>query len=224
MEPFRIHRGVTLVELIVVLGIIGVLSTVVVTSHASFSKTILLSSTAYDIALTIRNAQNFGLGSRVTTGSIYKNEGYGVHFTPASSSFILFADRNAPTTHYQNCHPSRDVSAPDAVPGNCAYDAGELVQEYKLGNGMKFRKIHWYGAPYEIASTAFGHAENGAIDIVFARPNNDPFVTVDYGQGTREGTLANVCIELESPQKNMRAIMVMISGEVSVIETCPGVL
>src|SRR3989344_4714141 len=91
MEPFHSRRAFTLIELLVVTAIIGVLSLVVVVNQGSFNRTFMLANTSYDIALTLRNAQTFGMGSRSRDGS--ENAGYGIHFdknTP--KSFILFAD------------------------------------------------------------------------------------------------------------------------------------
>ncbi len=113
------HRGVTIIEMLVVLGIIGVLATVVVTSQTSFNKTILLANTAYDVALSIRSAQTFGLGSRAQ-GVVTPNAGYGIHFESAiPNTYKLFADKGGTPA----CHtPASGVpNAPDVIPGDCTY-------------------------------------------------------------------------------------------------------
>ena len=75
----------------VVLTIIVVITTVVVASQSSFNKTLILVNTAYDIALTLRSAETYGLGSRAFGGVV--NAGYGLNFQSGTpQSFTLFAD------------------------------------------------------------------------------------------------------------------------------------
>ena len=91
MEPLHFRRGFTLIEMLVVLAIIVTVTTIALSSQSAFNKTLILANTAYDIALTLRSAENFGIGSR----ALYRtaNAGYGVHFQRGTlGSFILFAD------------------------------------------------------------------------------------------------------------------------------------
>ena len=55
LETFR-DRGFTLIELIVVTGIIVVVSTLVLSSNARFGGAILLENLAYDVGLSVRKA------------------------------------------------------------------------------------------------------------------------------------------------------------------------
>ena len=120
----------------VVLAIIVILTGIVLTSQSTFNKTLVLANTAYDIALTLRTAETYGLGSRAFGSSA--NAGYGIDFNHATpGSFTLFADTNLPNA--ATCHglPTGGASAPDAQPGNCIYDgASEQVTDYMLGNAV----------------------------------------------------------------------------------------
>ena len=54
--------------MMVVLAIIVTITGVTLTSQTSFNKTLVLANTAYDIALTLRSSQTYGLGSRAFGG------------------------------------------------------------------------------------------------------------------------------------------------------------
>ncbi len=206
-------RGVTLVELLVVLGIILILSLVVITSHANFNKTILLTSTAYDVALTIRSAQAYGLGTRSeeTIASGGSNFGYGVHFDYDSNQFILFADTELPSA--TNCHGQGPVGAdaPDAIRGNCVYNSGvdTIIRTYQLGNGMKIQSVSIYPSP-----TTWRNYTN--VDVVFSRPNTRAFFAANksYRLNTTKARLT-----LSSPQGTLSYVCINLTGEIRVANT-----
>lgn len=221
-----LHRGVTVVELLVVLGIIGILTTVIVTSHATFNKTILLTYTAYDVALTIRSAETFGLGTKVNSSIPGGTRiGYGMRFTPAgASSFTLFADSNSPGSEDDRgnvCHPLRadaDGSEPDAIYGDCSYQDSEIVQSYELGNGMRVSRLFSYQGGGEEGE------EIDALDIVFARPDPQAFFSKDVGSigGGYSAAIAAVCVELTSPHGGHSHTIVTRTGQIQVSsDVCP---
>jgi prepilin-type N-terminal cleavage/methylation domain-containing protein len=179
MEPIRHNRGLvlshtkgfTLMELLVVLTIIIVITMVVLTSQSSFNKTLVLANTAYDVALTLRSAQKYGLGSRAS-GSIV-NAGYGLHFSSGvQDSFTLFAD-TSPSPSSSSCHglpTSNNPDAPDAKAGNCKYDEGDsIVFPYRLNNGIKITKLCVNSSCNDVSK----------LDIVFSRPNPDALISVN---------------------------------------------
>ena len=160
-------KGFTLIELVVVTAIIGVVMSIVLTGQSTFNNTLILQNAAYDIALTLRNAQTFGLGSRVQGSSMNMNVGYGVHFdTSNKGSFILFAD-----TAGSGCHaiPPDGADSPDAQPGDCVYTAGDYkVTEYNIGNGITVKAL-----------CVDGDCTQSSLDVVFARPNTETFIAGD---------------------------------------------
>src|SRR5512133_2633560 len=80
-------RGFSLIEMIVVIGIIALLSTVTLSNYKDVSSRISLENLAQQIALTVRQAQVYGISVVRGTGSVYPS--YGVHFA-GQNSFVLF--------------------------------------------------------------------------------------------------------------------------------------
>ena len=205
-------KGFTLTELMVVLAIIATITTVTLSSQSSFNKTLVLANTAYDIALALRTAETYGVGNRAIGGIV--NAGYGIHFQKATpDSFTLFSD-SQPAPNVNNCHglPVGGETAPDAKPGDCTYDglgSGEEVTTYTLGNGMLVSDF----CVYTFGSWSCASENLLTLDIVFARPNPDPFINI---QGTK------ACIAVSSPQGDSRFIAVSTSGAITVdASSCP---
>lgn len=101
-------RGFSLIELLIVIGIIGFITSMILLRYGSYDSEILLNSLAYDIALSIREAQSLSISVRGDAGDF--SLGYGMHFTPGSS-YILFRD----------------------IDGDGRYDAGEDVSTFDIG-------------------------------------------------------------------------------------------
>ena len=221
MEPSH-HRGFTLIELLVVLAIMVIITSVVLTSQSSFNKTLILANTAYDVALTLRSAETYGLGNRVA-GTV-ANAGYGLDFQKATpGSFTLFADTYPPPSS-TGCHPATDPTAPNARPGDCVYEAnqGEKVTEYALGNGITVSDFCAY-TPNTLSWSCAnsGNQALSVLDIIFSRPNPDPFMSVN-GAYSASSPVTEACLTLSSPQGGSRFISVGASGEINATAlSCP---
>ncbi len=203
MEPlYYFRRGFTLIELLVVLAIIATVTGIALTSQSTFNKTLVLANTAYDIALTLRSAENFGTGSRAISG--IANAGYGLHFqlgTPGS--FILFADTS----------PLADVSCtrPDCRPGDRLYLRDDaLVQTYTLGNNITVSDF----CVFSSSGLPRCALEDGlsSLDIVFSRPNPDAFIRADSSLYNDSYTAA--CLTISSNKGGSRYIKVEASGQI----------
>lgn len=195
----KISRGFTLLELLVVFAIIVIVMGVVFTSQNTFNKTIILSNTAYDIALSLRDAETYGLGSRMVNSNV-TNVGYGIHFQ-TGSSFLLFADTVG--------GPSCANMPPDCTTGDYGYSSGDTIigQPYQINNGISITN---FCAGASCASTGLA-----SLDIVFERPNSTPRVNGSYG---------SACITITAPQAPLtpRVISIGTSGAINAnAASCP---
>ena len=231
MESSHSHRdlalspsnGFTLIELLVVLAIIIVITAITLTGQSSFNRTLILSNTAYDIALTLRSAETYGLGVRgsnaETFGQPGGNAGYGVDFQAAlPTAFILFVD-SYPAASTSSCHPTSDASVPNAQPGNCAYDAnaGEKISLYTLGNQITVSSFCAKAAGAWSCSTN----SLSSLDIVFSRPNARPFISTN-GVYSALVPISDSCITVSAPDGTSRYVSVNAVGLINAAASaCP---
>ncbi|MCX6731697.1 MAG: prepilin-type N-terminal cleavage/methylation domain-containing protein [Candidatus Parcubacteria bacterium] len=86
-------KGFTIIELVVTTSILVIITTLIFANYPKFRESISLKKTAQEIALTVRQAQTYGLGVREFQPGSRIFPGYGVHFDiDSSDSFVLFAD------------------------------------------------------------------------------------------------------------------------------------
>jgi prepilin-type N-terminal cleavage/methylation domain-containing protein len=218
-------RGFTLVEMMVVLIIITLITTVAITSQGAFNRSLVLTDTAYTIAFSIREAQTYGLSSRTASGQ--SGVGYGIRFsTVTPKSYILFADASpvSPGSTQSGLCPghTQPSSSPDAHPGDCIYDtavSAELVRTYTLNRGFNIYKFCGteLATPHATKCSAT-HFET--IHISFMRPSTDTTIFGRSSTGTLTA-LSDATIYLRSPDGVAeRCILVSRVGQISVAN-CP---
>lgn len=226
MEPSRtvvIPRGFSLVEMLVVLSIIGIVTTIALIGQGTFNRSLLLTDTAYSVALSLREVQTLGYSSRVFGST--QNAGYGLYLSSAQpTSYLLFADTSpaAPgSTVSGACGGHTVTSGPESKPGDCAYTAGSdgLVQTYQLGRGFQISQFCGLEGTTRRCST--DATPLTYLNILFLRSSAD---TLFMGyRGTGWVALNSAEIYLLSPDGlGTRGICVSRAGQVSVTQgTCP---
>src|SRR5579872_625888 len=104
-----LRRGFTLVELLVVVAVITIITAFILFSQNKFDSSTLMRSLAYSVALSIRQAQLYGVSVRADTATGATNPfapGYGIYMSSGDlSHYYIFSDLN----------------------GNGAYDSGEAL-------------------------------------------------------------------------------------------------
>lgn len=212
-------RGFSLVEMLVVLSIIAIVTTIALLGQTTFNRSLFLTDTAYSVALSIREMQTLGLSSRVF-GSV-QNAGYGASFSTANlARYVLFADTTRTITPPSNCDVGT-TGAPDAKPGDCIYTAGSdgLVETYSFGRGFTVSRFCGKSGSTSYCSTDATPLTD--LSIVFLRNSTDTMA-----EGKRGGTwmpLSSAEIYIQSPDGlGTRGICVSQVGQVSVtLTTCP---
>jgi len=211
-------RGFTLIEMLVVLFIIVLITSIVITGQSNYNKTLLLTDTTYGVALSAREAQTFGLASR-KYGSV-QNPGYGLHFSSASpSSYTLFADINPTLAAPSNC-PLGAVGTPERKPGNCRFDAADgVVSTYTFSRGFTVTKFCGKSGLTRYCST--DPAPLTTLDLVFTRPNTSTTISgLVNGSLLTSFSCAEITISDPTKQAN-RVIRLSSIGEISTGQSCP---
>src|SRR4051812_19475908 len=113
--------GFTLLELLITLGIFVIITTLVLANDRRFGNTVNITSLAYDVALSVREAQTYGFAVKGSSNTF--NNYYGIHVDMGNlPSYLIFVD------------------LPSGTLPNGKYDgATELVKSYNLNNGFKIK-------------------------------------------------------------------------------------
>jgi prepilin-type N-terminal cleavage/methylation domain-containing protein len=212
---FRKRNGAfTLVEMLVAMSIFVIISFVVISNTSSFNGSILLTNLAYDIALTVQQAQSYGINVReFQTDSNNFEVGYGVHFMlgadagdnneSSQTSFILFADHFIPNNNF----------------GNKLYDKAssptEFIQRYLIGSGNKIDQICDYDLSNNCLTSIGGKSITG-VDITFQRPYPDANVKLYLSDGSKISTLNALGIKVKSVVGISKEIRIESTGQISV--------
>jgi prepilin-type N-terminal cleavage/methylation domain-containing protein len=225
--------GFTFVELIVVVAVIGIISSIVVFNHRKFSDSIELTNAAYELALLIREAQSAGSSIRpapddvrLPSGSSPFDFAYGVFFRPQ------FEDGDRKVVSFIDLDPDPDDSLPPdgryAGDNNddsfvCEnYDECLLVYEnFGRGNFIKrFCAIDLDGViSFNRCSDFFGNPNivHLKANLTFLRPKLDGrFVFINPGGQPLNVEQLGIVICLTSPEGRNKMVRVLQTGQVSV--------
>jgi prepilin-type N-terminal cleavage/methylation domain-containing protein len=164
--PTPKKTGFTLLELIVVVGIIALVSVVVLANYRTYNLDASLANNAYDLALTVRQTQLYGISVKETTaGSGQFQTGYGLHFSTKSNSYIVYQDVYDPLLLQYDSN-----------------NATELVSVNQLPVGFTIQKICTVTTISSVLTEQCVNATNTGtsfIDIEFIRPNPEAIITTN---------------------------------------------
>lgn len=96
-ERTQNKRGFSLPELIIVIAIFAIISSIAMFNQGKLSSNVLLTNMAYEVGLAIREAQVYGIGVRSEdpSGTAFNGQ-FGAHFDINNDKqIIVFADQNA---------------------------------------------------------------------------------------------------------------------------------
>lgn len=184
----RHTKGFSIVELMVTVGIFALITSVLLMRNSKFDDETLLQAAAYEVALSVRQAQNYGINVQGQGGSFDKP--YGVYFETGTTSYVLFSD--APEGNNQ---------------GDGYYDNGEELQIFKFGRGFTVSRI----------CSLFGYicTDIEAVSVLFRRPEPEAVIT-EKGGGI--GTVSAVAVKIESPRGGSRYIVVRQTGQIAIVK------
>jgi prepilin-type N-terminal cleavage/methylation domain-containing protein len=184
------QRGFTLVELLITIVIFVMLTGVVLFNQNKFDSTVLLKNLAYDIALTIRQAQTYGVNVKESQQS-GNFSSYGVYIkSDETQKIIFFSDIDG-----DKSFSDEDMSCP-------ANDVdSECMQKYTLKRGNYISKIC-------VMNTGESSClEISELTIYFKRPNPDAYIYADGSTVTSEYSE----IEISSVDNSSKVSVVITS-------------
>lgn len=189
-------RGFTLMELLVVTAIIVIITSITLVNNNQFGGAIQLDNLGYDLSLSIRQAQVYGI-SVARFGTNTYSAGYGVHFDLRDpKEYIFFADAAA----------------------NGVYNAAgnELVQTDTLVPGYTISGLCSTSGGVESCMAATD--QSPTLDILFKRPEPDAWIAA---RGTFCIVAPSTCqdsarIILKSPRNDQISVIIYNNGEISV--------
>ncbi|PKL72412.1 hypothetical protein CVV26_01970 [Candidatus Kuenenbacteria bacterium HGW-Kuenenbacteria-1] len=117
-------KGFSIIELIVVISIIGLMSTVMFANYRQGERNTALEYTAQEMAQDIRKAQNLSLAGAQLNGEF--TYGYGIHFDKNNrTEYFIYGDvgaqnknENIPVYQYHNKEDEKIIPNPIVLPSN----------------------------------------------------------------------------------------------------------
>ncbi len=164
-KRIQYKKGFTLIELLVTMVIFVLLTSIVLFSQNGFNNSILLNNLAYDIALTIKQAQTYGTGVKESLlGSTNQFPSYGVYFDKSvlalgTKNFIIFATSTASSNKYES---DTDFS--------CVLNTAQCIQKYTIKNGAFIQSM------CTGASNICDTFNLSQLIILFQRPKPDALI------------------------------------------------
>jgi prepilin-type N-terminal cleavage/methylation domain-containing protein len=182
-------KGFTLIEMVVVIGIFGVVSAIVLFNYNQFRSNTILTNMAYEVALSVREAQIYGVSVRGSAGNSPSfSKPYGIYIPNGETNqYLLFADDGDNAYSGTTCEtPGTDT----------------CVTPYALLGNNKFEEVQ-----VEINNQC--EIPAGGLNIIFKRPNPEPFINGD-------SRISRAQIKLSSPDGTSRYVLVANNGQISV--------
>ncbi len=199
--PFAKSLGFTLVEMMVSLSIFAIITGIVLIRNNDFNSGILFSNLVYEIALSIREMQTYGISVKAyqqnTTQSF--GNGYGVYFdkvldtTTNAYSFTQFIDVKSGTTP-----PDEKYAIPP----------DEKILKFKLKPGNTI---------FGLYVNDFSNPVND-LSITYVRPEPNAIITANNGVKTSD-SITKAFIIIKSPGTTdavYKCIVVTSVGQISV--------
>ena len=187
-------KGFTLIELLVCIAIFIMITSIAIWNNAQFNSSVLLTDLGYQVALSVRQAQVYGVTVRAPSSCVIGspsctfNSGYGIEFsTSTPTAYLLFEDKGPSPDHIYES------------------GSGELVQNYTIGKGYSIKELCVVtgGIPHTVTT----------LDISFVRPEPQAWVRSNLDTPA----VGEAHIFLQDPRDSaQREIIIEPTGQISI--------
>ena len=212
----QLATGFTLIELLVVVVIMSLITLAFLNRQNKFDSSTIMRSLAYSLALSVRQAQVYGISVRPTTatGGTFSSA-HGLHFVLSSggpSTYVLFADvdRN-----------NKFSNSSDLVDQLFTLNSGFSISEICAvsSNAKRCSSNTNIGG---VSDDSSGSPTITTMDLIFVRPNPDAKIYA-YDSSDNPITFAgspevfsSAYIQISSQNGDKRFVTVTNTGQVSV--------
>ncbi len=212
----KVSAAFTIIELIVVVGIFGIIMSVALANQQELNSSLLISNLGYEIGLIVRETQAYGIGVRAQSGvsSVSDFQGsFGVHIalvgpSKTADKIIVFKDKNNDGEYTTSADPA----------------AEELFSIYQFQNQRGNKIIALCADLSEMPCRVDGGNSRDELNIIFKRPNPEAsFNAIEQDQSTLDKGLPGpaVIVINTAAGKNCRAVIIEATGQIR-IETGKG--
>ncbi len=210
------NKGFTVIEMLVALAIFVTFTGITLFNYPRFSNKVSLDLLAHNVALTVRQAQTYGLAVKAFPGVI-PFPAYGVHFELAGietnpiKSFILFADE-CPTATPDKLY--KLSGCPSPPPGTDP----EFFEKFTIPPGTNSITALCANEPLvdpknPAASTGCSSLASTFIDITFKSPRPDARI---YLNGNTATAASDAEIIFSNSRGDAKAIVISKTGQISI--------
>jgi prepilin-type N-terminal cleavage/methylation domain-containing protein len=201
--------GFALVELLVAAAILGIAASSALVLFGAMSDRLSMRNLAYSVALSLRQAQSYGVSVR-GTGTAAFDAGYGIHFEKgdnASASFVLFADKDGDEKF--NGAFGIEYNESGCLAGD------ECLEVFRLERGNRIDKFCavWAVSGAEECDTSAPPL--AFLALSFHRPDPDAVIRTNFSVGEPE-RYQGARIYLVSPRGATGQVEVGNTGQISV--------
>lgn len=197
-RSYKPARGMTYVELIVVLGIFSIMLSISLFNYKKFQDKVTIKSLANDIALQVVEAQKYSVSGKWNSSATFDwKPSYGVSFnTSTPTKFVYFADLNNSST----------CSDPGCIAPSYSI-GGEVIDVINItrGNSIPISGLEVFGTGCPVTVTN--------LSIVFKRPNSDAIISSNPALSC---SVSYVAVNITSPQSVNAKIKIYPSGRIQV--------
>ncbi len=186
------NRGVTMIEVLVSISIFAIITSVVLYNHSAFNSSVAVTNLAYEVALTVKQAQSYGLSVKREAG--YSGS-YGAYFSTSpgdDKKVIVFADKDS-DNEYDYTNEATCGSNP----------ASECREELNIRGDVSVKNL---------ADSYNPTGNTGELSIIFKRP--DPIAYIYDTDQNNARTYGEITIS--SARGKEKIIRVDRSGQISV--------
>ena len=215
ISAYTKQSGVTLMERMVVLGIVALVSSVLLFNYSDFSTNISIRNLSQEVALAIRKSQTYatsvqgvsisgGDRSYPSYGIVFSLEANSSPYLPTSKRFISFAD----------IVPDGE-SLPNKIYDSAGSECGNVAS---MSECLESITITSADSLFQIETDATGLISSGTVSITFRRPSPDAIICfIPSGESAcLPDTISYVSLYFKSAKDLVRKVSVWNTGQINV--------